>query len=195
MSSPAKLNLTIYQGSTFSEVLRWESPTKVYKNITGITQAAPAVVTSTSHGIPDSWRVKITNVVGMKEINSSDTYRKATLLSANTIELNEINAAGYTAYSSGGIIEYNLPVDLTGYTARMQIRAKLEDTTVLLELTTENGRISINNTTKTISLTISATDTAAITWLTGVYSLELVNGGVVSTLIAGNVSVKKEVTR
>ena len=131
----------------------------------------------------------------MKEINSSDTYRKATLLSANTIELNEINAAGYTAYSSGGIIEYNLPVDLTGYTARMQIRAKLEDTTVLLELTTENGRISINNTTKTISLTISATDTAAITWLTGVYSLELVNGGVVSTLIAGNVSVKKEVTR
>lgn len=197
MASPAKLNLTIYQGSTFSEVLRWESPTKVYKTITDITEAAPAVITSASHGIPDGWRVKVTNVIGMKEINSTDTYRKATLLSANSIELNEINAVGYTAYTSGGVLEYNAPIDLTGFTARMHIRAKLEDTATLFTLTTEdveNG-IVINNTTKTITLYISATNTALFTWTTGVYSLELISGTTVSTLITGNVSVKKEVTR
>ena len=197
MSAPAKLNLTIYQGSTFSEVLRWESPTKVYKTITGITQAAPAIITSTAHGIPDGWRVKVTNVIGMTQINSTDTYRKATLLSSSTIELNEINAVGYTAYTSGGVLEYNAPIDLTGYTARMQIRAKLEDAVALFELTTEdlNNGIVINNTNKTISLNISATNTAAFTWLTGVYSLELISGTTVSTLITGNVTVKKEVTR
>ena len=197
MSAPAKLNLTIYQGSTFSEVLRWESPTKVYKTITGITQAAPAIITSTAHGIPDGWRVKVTNVIGMTQINSTDTYRKATLLSSSTIELNEINAVGYTAYTSGGVLEYNAPIDLTGFTARMQIRAKLEDAVALFELTTEdlNNGIVINNTNKTISLNISATNTAAFTWLTGVYSLELISGTTVSTLITGNVTVKKEVTR
>lgn len=196
MAAPAKLNLTIYQGSTFSEVFRWESPIKVYKTITNITQAAPAVITSTSHGVPNGWRVKVTNVVGMKEINSTDTYRKATVLTTNTIELNDINAVGYTAYTSGGILEYNSPIDLSGYTARMQIRAKLEDTTTLLELTTANNRIALDNTNKTITLTVSATDTALITWTSGVYSLELVSaGGVVSTLISGNVTVKKEVTR
>lgn len=195
MAAPAKLNLTIYQGSTFSEVLRWESSNRVYKPITGITAAAPAVITSTAHGIPDGWRVKVTNVVGMKEINSSDTYRKAKLLTADTIELNEVNAVGYTAYTSGGILEYNQPIDLTGYTARMQIRSKLESTEILVSLTTENSGIVINNTTKTITIVITATATTAFTWTTGVYSLELIVGTTVNTLLTGNVTVKKEVTR
>lgn len=192
----AKLNLIIYQGSTFSEVLRWEGPTKVYKPITGITQAAPAILTVAAHGVPNGWRVKVTNVVGMKEINSTDTYRKATVINAGSIELNEVNAVGYTAYTSGGILEYNTPIDLTGYTARMQIRSKLEDTAVLLELTTGvDGRIVINNTDKTITLVIDAVTTAALTWLTGVYSLELIVGTVVTTLITGCVTIKREVTR
>lgn len=195
MAAPAKVNLTIYQGSTFSEVLRWESSTKVYKPITGITAAAPAVLTVSAHSVPNGWRVKVTNVVGMKEINSSDIYRKATLLTTNSIELNEVNAVGYTAYTSGGILEYNLPIDLAGFTARMQIRAKLESDTVLIDFTTENGKIVINNTDKTITLVLTAAETAAITWLTGVYSLELINGTNVTTLINGSVSVKKEVTR
>lgn len=196
MGAPAKMNLTIYQGSTFSEILRWEGSKKVYKNITGITQAAPIVITSAAHGIPDGWRVKITNVGGMKEVNSTELYRKATLLSSSTIELNELNGVGFTAYTTGGILEYNEAIDLTGYTARMQVRTKLETATTLLELTTENSGIVLDNTKKTISINISATDTAALTWLTGVYSLELISStGIVTTLINGNVSVKKEVTR
>lgn len=196
MAAPAKVNLTIYQGSTFSEVLRWEGPTKIYKPITNITQAAPAIITCTAHGAPNGWRVKVTNVVGMKEINSSDTYKKATSQDVNSIELNEINSVGYTAYTSGGILEYNQPYSLSGYTARMQIRAKLESTEVLVSLTTENAGIVLDNTNKTITLTLSATATALYTWISGVYSLELVSAaGVVTTLISGNINVKKEVTR
>lgn len=196
MGAPAKMNLTIYQGSTFSEILRWEGSKKVYKNITGITQAAPIVITSAAHGIPDGWRVKITNVGGMKEVNSTELYRKATLLSSSTIELNELNGVGFTAYTTGGILEYNEAIDLTGYTARMQVRTKLETATTLLELTTENSGITLDNIKKTITINITATATAALTWLTGVYSLELISStGIVTTLINGNVLVKKEVTR
>ena len=91
MAAPAKINFKLYQGSTFNEVLRWESSTKVYKPITSITQAAPVVVTATAHGVPTGWRIKITNAGGMKEINSSETYHIATKLTDNTLELNAIN--------------------------------------------------------------------------------------------------------
>lgn len=196
MASPAKLNFKVYQGSTFSEVLRWESSKKVYKAITGITQAAPCVITATSHGVPDGWRVKVTNVGGMTDINSADTYHIATKLTADTIELNSINSIGYKAYTSGGILEYNEPINLTGYTARMQIREKIDSVDVIDELTTVNGAITIDTTNYKINVVISAADTALYTFSTAVYSLELVSaGGVVTPFANGVLTLVKEVTR
>ncbi len=65
----------------------------------------------------------------------------------------------------------------------------------LMLLDTTNTRIVVDNTTKVITLNISATDTAAITWKKGVYDLELVSsGGVVTVLLSGKVSVELEVT-
>lgn len=196
MATPTKANFKIYQGSTFSENFRWENSKKVYKAITGITKAAPCVVTSATHGVPEGWRVKITNVVGMKEINDATNYVLATVPDANSIELNSINSLDYTAYTSGGVIEYNEPKDLTGFTARAQLREKLTSTTTLLELTTENGGIVINNTTKTISFNVTAAATAALTFTSAVYSLEMVSGtGEVTTIAEGTMTLVKEVTR
>jgi hypothetical protein len=194
MSDKAIVNLCIIQGSTFSKVLRWGQSTKTYKAITAITRAAPAVVTATGHGIPNGWPVLINNVEGMEEINST-THRKATVLTVDTIELNEVNAAGFTAYEDGGVVEYNTPVDLTGFTARLQMRSSLNDETVQMELTTENGGISISTANYTITLNISAADTADIDWTTAVYSLEMISGSVVTQIAEGSVTVSKEVTR
>ena len=52
MATPAKINFKVYQGSTFLEVLRWESALKAYRNITNITKSAPVVITSAAHAIP-----------------------------------------------------------------------------------------------------------------------------------------------
>lgn len=194
--APVKLNLTIYQGATFEEPLRWESGTKVYKPITAITNTAPVVITAVAHGIPVGWRAKVTNVSGMKELVSADEYRVVTAVTADTVEFNAVNAIGYTPYVSGGILEYNEPVDLLGYTARMQIRGKITDTEVILELNTENNRIVIDNASKTITITISAADTALLSFTSAVYSLELINSaGRVIPLLTGTVSLKQEVTR
>lgn len=196
MAAPSKVNFKIYQGSTFSEVLRWESSTKVYKPITGITQAAPMVITSTAHGVPIGWRFKVTNVTGMKEINSTENYHVATEVSADSITVNAVNSLGYTAYTSGGVVEYNKPIDLTGYTARMQIREKIDSDIVIHELTTENGGIILNNTDKTITLYISATNTALFNFTSVVYGLELASSlAVVESLATGSISLIKEVTR
>jgi hypothetical protein len=89
-----------------------------------------------------------------------------------------------------------VPVDLTGYTARMQIREKLDATAVLKELTTANGGITLGTTNGEINLYISAVDTTAFTWSAGVYDLEMIApGGDVKRLIEGSVVVLKEVTR
>lgn len=194
MTTPVKKNFKIYQGATFSEILRWESATKVYKNITAIAKTAPMVINAVAHGMVVGWRCKISNVLGMKEVNSQE-YIQATAVTTDTITFNAINAAGYTTYVSGGILEYNQPEPLSGYTARMQIRAKVSSTDVILELTTANGGIVIDDITKTITINITAAATEALTFKSAVYSLELVSGVIVLPLLYGNLTLDTEITR
>lgn len=191
---PVKKNFKIYQGSTFSEVLRWESSTPVFKTITGIAKTAPMVVTAPAHGLIAGWRARISNVAGMKEANTED-YSVVTAVTTDTVTFGSINAAGYTTYTTGGVLEYNQPVDLTGYTARMQLRSKVTSTDVILELNTSTLGITIDTVNKIIVLTIPASTTAGLTFKTAVYSLEMVNGSTVVPLIYGNITLESEITR
>jgi hypothetical protein len=89
------------------------------------------------------------------------------------------------------------PRDLTGYTARMQIRTALTGP-VVLELSTENGGIIIEELAGKIHLEITAGQTAALTIRSGVYDLEMVAPGATPTvtrLLSGKVTVSPEVTR
>lgn len=193
-AAPIKLNLKIYQGSTFKQVLRWESSTKVYVPITNITKSAPVVITAPGHNIPLGWRARVTNAGGMKEINSTD-YSVVTSTTSDTVTFNQVNSLAYTAYTSGGVLEYNTPVDLANYTARMQIREKLTSSTVIHSLTTENGGIAFDNTLKTITLFISDTNTALFNFTSAVYGLELIHSGEVTPFATGTITLQREVTR
>jgi hypothetical protein len=196
MTTPAKINFKLYQGSTFAEVLRWESSVKVYVPITGTTNSAPLVVTAPNHGVPQDWRIKFTNIVGMTDLNSQENYYQATSVTANTIIINDVNSLGFKPYVSGGIVEYNKPIDMTGFTARMQIRVKITDTAVIQELTTENGYITISNVNKTITLNLPAAITAGYTFNSAVYSIEMISsGGQVTPFCNGTITLVKEVTR
>ena len=87
-------------------------------------------------------------------------------------------------------------INLTGFTARMQLRPTAASATTTLSLTTENTRITLGGTAGTITLSISATDTAAIAAGRYVYDLELVSaGGIVTRLLQGVVTVSANVTR
>lgn len=86
---------------------------------------------------------------------------------------------------------------LISWTARMQIRAKKKDTDFLLELTTENGGVTIENGVDetTYTLYISPADTAALA-TGGVYDLELIDTqGEVIRVQEGSVTLSTEVTR
>lgn len=95
--------------------------------------------------------------------------------------------------------ESETPINLTNYSARMQVRKKIDDVTPLLSLTTENGGIELGGTAGTITLYISAADTTALTWTDGVYDLEVavVVGAIeeVVRVVEGKIVTYKEVTR
>lgn len=86
-------------------------------------------------------------------------------------------------------------VNTTGFSARMQLRTSYSAASATLELTTANGRISLTN-AGVITLSLSATETAALAAGRYVYDLELVSsGGLVTRLLEGIVTITPEVTR
>ena len=90
----------------------------------------------------------------------------------------------------------NVPVNLTGYTARMQVRRSYTDTVIQLAMTTEGGSITLGGAAGTINVVSAATATEDIATRAGVYDLELMSSnGVVTRLVEGKVTVKPEVTR
>lgn len=75
------------------------------KTITGITQAAQGVVTSTAHGLANGSEVYLTGIVGMTQLNGRTLY--VSDATADTFKLKDVNAAyvntsTYGAYVSGG---------------------------------------------------------------------------------------------
>lgn len=108
-------------------------------------------------------------------------------------------------------------VDLTGCTARMQIRESF-GTTIIKELTTENFKLVINalnspdwNTTdetatnyikpadisagkKVLEMYLSDIETAALDFTAAKYDIEILAGGTVQRLLMGTVTLDQEVT-
>lgn len=91
--------------------------------------------------------------------------------------------------------ENGVVIDLTGYSARMQIRDTVDATSFIAELTDLTGEIVLGGTAGTITFNLSAAATAAFTFDSAVYDLELVNGTIVNRLLKGEVILSKEVTR
>lgn len=192
-------SITLTQGKTYRKIIRWETSPILYRAISAITQGAPVSITSVDHDIPDGWRVAVVSVKGMKDINAAHSppkdsdYHAATVINSNTVELNDVNSSDFKTYQNGGYLQFNSPVDLTGYVARMAIKDKSGGT--LLTTLTDGAGILIDNNAKTITILFTAIQTADYTWSRGVYELELESpDGDVTALLAGQIIINKEIT-
>lgn len=95
------------------------------------------------------------------------------------------------------------PYDLTGHSARMQVRRTVTTEALILDLTTDNGALLVNPADKNneIKIYIADESTASIAIggtdpLIAVYDLEIENqSGEVSRVLQGNFTVIPEVTR
>lgn len=87
------------------------------------------------------------------------------------------------------------PFDVTGYTARMHVRVSPNAATTLLELVSPTN-ITVGTTDGMFTFNMTATETANLTFLVGVYDFEVISpGGVVTRLLEGKFKVSREVTK
>lgn len=85
-------------------------------------------------------------------------------------------------------------MNLTGYTAKMQLR-RSHSSPVVFELSTTNNRILLGGNTGVVSLELTPQETSSIPAGNFVYDLEVSFGSVVRKLIRGTVVVIAEVTQ
>ena len=188
----ATKDLAIRKGATFAQMLRWEAPPIVWKPITAISLTAPVRLTVPAHDCPPNWRVNVSCNKSMREMDGVKGL--ATVIDADTIEINTINASGFKPYKGDGYLSFNTPVDMTAMTARMSIKDKVGGTELLRLDTTNNGLV-IDATECSITMRVDASVTELLTWERGVYDIEVVDSlDTVHVLLSGKVTVTPEVT-
>lgn len=199
-------DLTIRKGKTFTHSLRYAGDPVVFKPITNITRAAPCRLTVTDHGMLDGWPASVESVGGMVEINikkstpTAKEFRKMKVVDANTLEISDLNSLGYSAYTSGGVIRYYTPRDLTGKTPRMVVKDKAGGTVIASTDVDHiaDGALEIVAATdipaSRVSFTFPDETTAAIVQKKAVFEAELeYAGGTVSYLDSGTITFVTEI--
>jgi hypothetical protein len=200
MGAPV-VDINIVRGKTFEFAYRYADSELVYAPISGMPSTAPVRLSVANHGIPDGWPISIEGVRHPEELNTQDDQAFiASFVDANTIELNAVRADNWRAYTSGGSVIFNRPFDLTGCSARMQIRDRGTDK-ILLSLSSDSvgadGTIEVDVALAALIVRLSPAVTALITWKQGVYDLELItpDGDVYPITAISKVTIGAEVTR
>jgi len=92
--------------------LTWNGGASV--DITGISQAATAIVTAVGHTFTAGMQVRIKDVVGMTQANQSPAHAYTVgTVAGNTFELSGIDSTGWDAYESGGTAQ-QVAISVTG---------------------------------------------------------------------------------
>lgn len=156
----------IRKGITYRFSRSFEQSVFSYKTISNISNTAPVQITCEGHDLPENWRFLVSGVKGGgSQLNcknpskpKTSEYHISTVIDADTIEINNISALDWLDYESGGVIKYAIPYDFTDCTAKLQIRETI-DSSVLIELTTENDGIEIDAESGTLYFTIPSSTT------------------------------------
>lgn len=198
-----KLQLTIRRGASEDIPIRIESDRLVYVTITGIANSSPIRITAPAHGCPDGWRALVQAAVGMDQINTAwdgvtdDAFRRATLVDTNTVEFNDVNAATFGTWTSGGQLVYREPLDLSPFVeARMDVKASVSGP-VLATYRHTAGSLLIDTAANALRLKPSIAETLLLTASRKVFDIELVraDGSVVAVCSAkSTLTVLPEIT-
>lgn len=155
--------------------------------ITNVVGNGTTVAFTAANGFTAGQKVSINGV-----LPSQYNFQDVTIASASASNFTVTNSATGT-YISGGLA--TSPANLTGYTAALQVRSLPSSPTKVLDLTTENGGITITALEGKVAVHATAVQTGAIDDGVYVYDCEITGGGVTTRLVQGQVVVSPEVTR
>lgn len=178
-------NLEIDQGADWFINFVYNQPAE----ITNISSDGTTVTFTAVNGFTNGQKVSITGV-----LPSQYNFQDVTIASATASSFTVTNGAT-GVYISGGIAY--APVNLTSYSAKLQIRSLPSDPDAVLTLTTvNNGGITITPLTGTIACHATAAQTTLIDEGTYYYDIEIKSVSDIVTRVAqGQVIVSAEVTR
>jgi hypothetical protein len=176
-------NTTIDQGANWYINFIYKQPAE----LTNVSGNGTTVTYTCNNAFVVGQTVSIDGV-----IPSDYNLQNKTIATVNPTSFTVTNGAT-GIYISGGIA--TVPMNLTGYTAALQVRSLPSDPDAVLTLTTQNNGITITPLTGVVAVTATAVQTGSIDEGTYVYDIELTNNGNVTRLAQGQVIVSPQVTR
>jgi hypothetical protein len=177
--------ICITRGVSYAESFRYSAQPLVYKTIAAVVEETPLTLTVTAHGVINGWSVAFTDMGGLECLNAkewppcADDFHSATVTDVNTLVFNDIDAARLGTYTDGGQIAYYTPVDLASATAQLTVYAFPPTSAAPSPVLTIAG--TVDNTAKTVSYALSASQTLGLTGnrYTFAFLLTLSDGSVV----------------
>lgn len=180
-------DIQVIQGKTFAASFGWAQGKFVWGVITAVGKTAPVSLTVEGHGLKDDWPFWISGLKKPACLNNwSDPCGRggdpevgepymAEVADEDTLVINDINGLDFDTYAGGGVIRYYARADITGYEARMQVRASASSETVLFEASSvgEDPLITVDPDTATFSVTIPADAFIGATFREAVYEIEI----------------------
>lgn len=185
------VNLTIRRGETFNYTFRWMCEPLRFIHIDKVSTTMPIIVTATNHNLLTGTPVDLVKVTGKTQDTVAESL-KVIYVDDSTIQL-DTDEVGLKAFKNADYLRCYSYVNLTNLTARCYFKQKA-GSPILFELTTENGRIVVDEDEHLITMTIPARVTAALGFNKGKYDLELVQGNTVVRIIEGDFTVENEIT-
>ncbi len=177
-------NVEIDQGADWYINFVYNQPAE----ITNVVGNGTTVTFTATNGFTAGQTVSISGV-----LPSQYNFQNVSVASATASNFTVTNSAT-GVYISGGIAY--APVNLTSYTAELQIRSLPSDPTAVLTLSTANNGIAITALTGTIACHATAAQTRLIDEGTYYYDIEITSlSGIVTRVAQGQVIVSAEVTR
>jgi hypothetical protein len=177
-------NTTMDQGADWYITFIYKQPAE----ITNITASGSVVNFTALNGFTAGQVVSIDGVLPPQY-----NLQNVTIASASASNFTVTNGAT-GIYISGGIA--TSPVNVVGYTAKMQLRSLPQDANAVLTLTSAAGEISVIGAQGQFDVHATAAQTGAIDEGTYYYDIEITSqGGIVTRLAQGQIVVTPEVTR
>lgn len=200
-ATSAALAARVASGAAALAAVTGAAVAKVLAQAIGSTTLAD-VVQAAMAGMP---QLQSVGAVLLDSLVSSGSAETAALTEPNlpramkpaNFPLNVLQGANYTRTITWKVGDPAGPVDFSGCTARAQIRTTVQAKNVLLEMTTENGRLALGGPAGTLTIDLDEAATSQLPAGDAVYDLELVYpvSGRVVRLMAGIVRVNPQVTR
>lgn len=174
----------IDQGADWYATFIYKQPAE----ITNITSNGTTVTFTAVNGFTPGQTVSIDGVLPPQY-----NLQNVTVATATGSQFT-VNNPATGIYISGGLA--TAPVNVTGYTAALQLRSLPQDATAVLSLATGGNGITVNGTSGEFAVHATANQTRNIDEGTYYYDIEITSGaGVVTRLAQGQIVVTPEVTR